>query len=176
MAAADIYRKTDLGQAEIASRKMKLNPRMRTMLILIDGSQPEFLVKEEAEKVGAPADFLDQLVRLGLVEKAGRVTVTPAANSDSASVPQAVASARLAGGAAPVGGEFERFRAAKDFMNVTIVDALGIKSFFFTLKLERAGNLADLRHLAEPYHEAIAKADGEAAANVLSKRLQDMLR
>ena len=162
MAAADIYRKTDRGQAEIAARKLKLNPRLRTMLILIDGTQPELLVKEEGAKVGAPADFLDQLLSLGLVEKAGRAaSPEPAANDSQL-------------GTEP--DEFTRFRAAKDFMNVTIVNALGLKSFFFTLKLERAGMLADLRHLAESYHEAIAKADGEAAAEVLSRRLQDMLR
>jgi hypothetical protein len=162
MAAADIYRKTDRGQAEIAARKLKLNPRLRTMLILIDGTQPELLVKEEGAKVGAPADFLDQLLTLGLVEKAGRAAFPEPAANDS----------QL--GTEP--DEFQRFRAAKDFMNVTIVNALGLKSFFFTLKLERAGMLADLRHLAEAYHEAIAKADGEAAAEVLSRRLKDMLR
>jgi len=163
MAAADIYRKTDRGQAEIAARKLKLSPRVRTMLILIDGTQPELLVKEEGAKVGAPNDFLDQLVSLGLVEKAGRAAVPgePAANDSQL-------------GAEP--DEFQRFRNAKDFMNVTIVNALGLKSFFFTLKLERAGMLADLRHLADDYHAAIAKADGEAAADVLSRRLKDMLR
>jgi hypothetical protein len=162
MAAADIYRKTDRGQAEIGNRKLKLNPRLRTMLILIDGLQPEFLVREEAEKVGAPPDFLEQLMKLGLVEKAGRAAV-PATAGEPVAQPAGV-------------NEFERFRAAKDFMNVTIVDALGIKSFFFTLKLERAGTVADLRELAEPYREALAKAEGEAQADVLSRRLQEMLR
>jgi hypothetical protein len=61
-------------------------------------------------------------------------------------------------------------------MNVTIVDALGLKSFFFTMKLERAGTLADLRELAGPYREALAKADGEAKAEVLARRLNEMLR
>ena len=162
MAAGDIYRKTQQGQAEITGRKMKLNPRLRTMLILIDGSQPEFLVKEEGEKVGAPEDFLEQLLKLGLVEKAGR---------DSPAAPRAEPAP-----AAPEVNEFERFRDAKDFMNVTIVDALGIKSFFFTLKLERAGTLADLRELADAYQAALTKAEGEAKAEVLAKRLRDMLR
>ncbi|QJR10265.1 hypothetical protein DSM104443_01319 [Usitatibacter rugosus] len=161
MAAADVYRKTERGQAEIASRKLKLSPRLRTMLILIDGTQPELLVKEEGEKVGAPEDFLDQLVEMGLVEKAGR-----------AAIPAAAGEAPIA----PLANEFERFRAAKDLMNVTIVDALGLKSFFFTMKLERAGTIADLRALAEPYRQAIAKADGEAAADVLARHLNEMLR
>jgi len=167
MAAGDIYRKTALGASEITSRKLKLNPRVRTMLILIDGAQPEFILREEAVKVGAPIVFLDELLKLGLIEKAGRASVPgqpaagPAANAASAAAP---------------GDEFSRFRAAKDFMNITIVDALGIKSFFFTLKLERASTRADLRELAPAYREAIAKAEDEAAADVLAARLEEMLR
>lgn len=164
MAAADIYRKTAHGNQEIAQRKLKLNPRVRTMLILIDGTQPELLVKEEGAKVGAPADFLDQLLQHGLIEKAGKATGAPAAQAGAATP------------AAAAGDEYTRFRAAKDFMNVTIVDALGIKSFFFTLKLERAGTVADLRGLAPAYREALAKSEGEAQATVLATRLEDMLR
>ena len=156
MAAGDIYRKTDLGAAEIGRRKLKLSPRLRTMLILIDGTRPEFLVNEEGAKVGAPPDFLEQLAAMGLIEKAGRASAAPAA--------------------VPAPDEFTRFRAAKDFMNTTIVDAMGIKSFFFTMKLERAGNVADLCELAPAYREALAKAMGEGEAEVLALRLDEMLR
>jgi hypothetical protein len=162
MAAVDAYRKTDLGMAEIRSRKMKLNPRLRTMLILIDGEQPEFILKEEGVKVGAPPDFIAQLLAAGLIEKAGRASV-PAANAPSAPA------------AAPEDA-FTQFRHAKDFMNVTVVDALGIRSFMFTLKLERAGTVDDLRGLAEGYREAIAKGAGDEQAAVLAARLEDMLR
>ena len=61
-------------------------------------------------------------------------------------------------------------------MNITVVDALGIKSFFFTLKLERAGNVADLRELVDPYRQCIVKGEGEAQAEVLTRRLREMLR
>jgi len=91
----------------------------------------------------------------------GQAASAPAANAASAAAPA---------------DEFSRFRAAKDFMNVTIVDALGIKSFFFTLKLERAATRDDLRGLAPAYREAIAKAEDDAAADVLARRLEEMLR
>jgi hypothetical protein len=157
MAAGDIYRKTDLGTAEIIHRKMKVAPRLRTMLILVDGTRPEFMLKEEGAKVGAPPDFLEQLMALGLVEKVGRPSGPPA-------------------GAARTADEFMRFRAAKDFMNSTIVDALGMKSFLFTMKLERAGTVADLAELAPADRQALAKAVGEAEADVLAGRLDEMLR
>ncbi|MEP7069123.1 MAG: hypothetical protein ABI789_07785 [Usitatibacter sp.] len=157
MAAGDIHRKTERGAAEIGQRKLKLLPRLRTMLILIDGVRPEFLVKEEAAKVGAPPDFLEQLQALGLIEKIS-------------------GAAPLGAQPMPFADEFSQFRAAKEFMNVTVVDALGLKSFFFTMKLERAGTRADLRELAPAYRQALDKALGEAQADVLAQRLEMMLR
>lgn len=159
MAAGDIYRKTERGLAEIKDRKLKLNPRLRTMLILIDGVQPEFMLKEDAGRIGAPADFLAQLSAAGLIELAAAARTVEAA--PRAAAPQ---------------DEFTRFRNAKNFMNVTIVEALGIKSFFFTMKLERAGVVADLVELVEPYREAMAKAEGAEHAEVMVGRLKEMLR
>ena len=165
MAAGDIYSKTPLGVQEMSSRKMKLSPRLRTMLILVDGHQPLLILNEEAQKVGAPDDFIAQLAALKLIEKVGSAGALPAAGPDEA-----------AARAAPAGDEFTRFRAAKDFMNVSVVNALGIKSFFFTLKLERAGNVADLRDLVDGYHDAIAKGSGAEEARVLTERLRAMLK
>src|SRR5689334_10780480 len=112
MAAGDIYRKSALGTAEIGARKMKLNPRLRTMLILIDGAQPEFILREEAAKVGAPPTFLEELLKQGLIEKVGRTQAAsapaPAAPAKAAPAPQPASTA-----AAPPADEFARFRAAK---------------------------------------------------------------
>ncbi len=162
MGAASIYAKTPLGVQEVTSRKMKLAPRLRTMLILIDGQQPAFILQEEAAKIGAPDDFLGQLESLQLVEVAGTATVE-------------TATAKAASAGAGPQDEFGRFRQAKDFMNVTIVTALGLKSFFFTLKLEKASSRADLRELAESYRAAIAKSSSDEEAEVLASRLADML-
>ena len=160
MAGGSIYRKTERGAAEVKQRKLKLNPRVRTMLILIDGVLPELILKADAARVGAPADFLEQLVDAGLIERVGAADAKPAS--------------AVTGAAAPP-DEFTRFREAKNFMNTTIVDALGIKSFFFTMKLERAGVVDDLRALVEPYREAISKAEGEEHAQVMVARLKEML-
>jgi hypothetical protein len=163
MAAGDIYRKSERGAAEVKDRKLKLVPRVRTMLILIDGTIPEFMLREDAARVGAPADFLEQLIAAGLVERVQGTGPAPAAKAAASPAP------------APAPDEFTRFREAKNFMNTTIVDALGIKSFFFTMKLERAGTVADLRELEEPYREAMAKAEGWEHAAVMAARLKEML-
>ena len=165
MSAGDIYGKTALGLQEVGSRKIKLAPRLRTMLILIDGHQPAFILQEESTKLGAPADFLGQLLGMGLIERVG-----------SAISQESKAADKESGLSAPAADEYTRFRAAKDLMNVSVVDALGIKSFFFTLKLERAGNLADLRELVGAYRDAIAKGSGPEEARVFTDRLNAMLR
>lgn len=164
MSAGDIYSKTDLGTLELTQRKRKLAPRLRTMLILVDGRQPLLVLEDEARKVGAPDDFIEQLAREGLVEKSGQVVVTAAAGSAQAPI-----------GPAQRLDDFARFRAAKDFMNASVVNAMGLKSFFFTLKLERAGTLAELGELVEPFRQALVKASGPEEAEVLTRRLSDML-
>jgi len=161
MATGDIYRKTQRGAGEVRDSKMKLGPRVRTMLILIDGTIAESTLKEDGARVGAPADFLEQLLASGLIERVEGTAAPVAPKTRTApATPQ---------------DEFARFREAKDFMNATIVDALGIKSFFFTLKLERAAVVADLQRLVEPYREALAKAEGDDHANVMVARLREML-
>ena len=69
MADGDVYRKTAQGDTEVKERKLRLSPRLRTMLILIDGHQTESQLREEAAGIGAPEDFLDQLMAAGLIER-----------------------------------------------------------------------------------------------------------
>ena len=165
MSAGDIYGKTALGMQEVSNRKMKLAPRLRTMLILVDGHQPALILRDEAAKLAAPDDFLDQLLDMGLIEKLRSVKSqeSMAADRESRRLSDSV-------------DEFTRFSKAKDFMNVTAVDALGIRSFFFTLKLERAGNLEDLRELVDAYRGVIAKGSGAQEAHVFTERLKALLR
>ena len=163
MSVGDIYAKSPLGIEEVNNRKLKLSPRIRTMLILIDGHAPLFLLKEEAQKVGAAPDFLEQLQQLGLVVKLGNVTA-------EANTPKQEPAMKIA-----ANDEFTKFRLAKDFMNVSVVNSLGIKSFFFTLKLERASTISDLRTLSDAYKEALVKGSGVAEAEVLTQRLHAML-
>ena len=71
--------------------------------------------------------------------------------------------------------ELARFRAAKAFINETVVDALGVRAFMFTLKLERCSTLADLAELLPDYAKAIAKGRGEAETRLLVDRAAELL-
>ncbi len=158
MSVGDVFKKTPLGVQEMKDRKLNLSHRLRCMLILVDGVHPVSELITEARKLAAPEDFVEQLCALGLiVNRSGSVVATEAA-TETAARP-----------------EFDRFREAKDFMNSTIVDAIGIKSFFFTLKLERASTRADLKLLQPDYEKAISKGVGAEVAQVMVGRLQKML-
>lgn len=156
-----IYAKTPAGSQEVRSRKLKLAPKLRTMLILVDGRKPVGALRDEVSACGMPSDCIEQLESLGLVEPLG------AQASTSAQPPAA------APGAFP--DAFERFRAAQKFMNDTVVNALGIKAFFFTMKLERTATVDDLKELLGAYQATIAKASGAAEAEVLARRVREML-
>ncbi|HEY2629099.1 MAG TPA: hypothetical protein VGI57_08220 [Usitatibacter sp.] len=172
MAADDVYRKTALGLSEIKERKLKLSPRLRTMLILVDGAQTEAQLMEGAAGVGAPADFLSQLKSAGLIELAS-------GDSDAAPRASAPAAARSAPAASRDTGpkdSFTKFREAKNFMNTTIVEALGIKSFMFTMKLERANGTEELTDLIDAFRTALAGAKGDDYARTMTARLKEMLR
>ena len=166
MAAGDIYRKTALGLAEIKDRKLRLNPRLRTMLILVDGIQTEEMLQEEAAGVGAPPDFIAQLLAAGVIEPSS-VTVAPATGAGSSAPRAADAGSRDA---------FTRFREAKAFMNTTIVDAMGIKSFMFTMKLERANSLQELSDLLDAFRTALAGARDDTYARAMTDRLKEIMR
>jgi hypothetical protein len=158
MDSTDIVTKTAAGVEELRSRSGKLPPRLRTMLIIIDGSMNAGQLQLAAAKLDVPGDFVEALVRQGLV--AVVPSGTPAAVS--APLPSTVSDA-------------ERFRTAQKFMNDTVVDALGFRAFFFTLKLERCSTMADLLGLLDDYRKAVVKGSGTEIARVLVARARVLL-
>jgi hypothetical protein len=157
VSAGDKYVKTQAGVEEIQTKKLGLPHRLRCALILVDGAHPVAVLQKEARKVSAPDDFIEQLVALNLIERI--VTVETSAEDSPPKYTD----------------EFSRFRAAKDFISATIVDALGIKSFFFSLKLEKAATRADLKVLLPDYGKAMSKAVGPEVSQVMLARLEEML-
>ena len=157
MDSTDIAVKTAAGAEELKSRARKLAPRLRTMLIMIDGSLQVDQLQQAAARLSVQPDFLDSLLQQGLIALVPRVGKTAAAAPAEAL------------------SEVERYRAVQRFMNDSVVDALGFRAFFFTLKLEKCFTRADLVALLPDYAKAIAKGSGEDVARVLDKRVREML-
>lgn len=157
MESTDFVVKTAAGTDELKSRARKLAPRVRTMLIMIDGSLRVEQLEQAAAMLAVQPDFLDLLLRqelVALVPTVGKAKAAPAR---------------------PEPSEVDRFRAAQRFMNDTVVHALGFRAFFFTLKLEKCFTRADLAALLPEYDKAVAKGSGEDVARVLHKRARELL-
>jgi len=176
MSTEQIYIKTPLGIDEVQNRKLHLAPRLRTMLIMIDGHKTVSALRESAAKFGCPEDFIESLEAAGLIVKLGTsmATQAPIAVAGEPSVVRAVPNISTTV-TQTFQDDYARFRFAKDFMNSAIVNSLGIKAFFFTLKLERAGTVDDLRGLVKPFQDALTKASSAAVADTLTKQLLEYL-
>jgi len=158
--------KTAKGREEIEQRRYKLAGKLRTLLILVDGTRSIDDIAGDAQKLGAPEDALIQLMKDGFVAPvigATETAVEPGAAVDADGRPPA--------------DEFGRFRAAQQFMNDTAVDNMGaLKKFTFTLKLERCSVRQDLAALVDDYEQSLIKSIGRDAAAVLVGRVKDLLR
>lgn len=157
MAEAQRYDRTSKGHDEISAGKKTLPAKLRTVLFLVDGNKDVQDIQRQVLLVGAPADSLSQLATAGYIAPVGAFSAPVAA---------------------PVGSiddEVARFRVAKAFMNDTVVDALGIRAFFFTLKLERCATTADLTALLPEYAQALAKKLERPAIRALVQRMQELI-
>ena len=159
MAGNKRFAKTDKGMEEIRIRGKNLRGRLRTMLILIDPSKTENYLRASAARIGVQPDFLETLLRDGFVAPIGGRKTGPVDQADRV----------------VTGDELARFRAAKAFINETIANALGIRAFLFTLKLERCSTRADLAALMPDYEKSIRKFRGEAEAQLLVERATELL-
>ena len=167
--------KTAQGVEEIETKKYKLPSRTRTLLILVDGVKTLATMRDMAAKLGLPPAQIDELIQQGFVEvksvPAAVVRVSaPVPGADGSAAPTVAAAAPPA-----MANEYEQFRIAKKFMNDTIVNSLGIKAFFFTLKLEKCGTRQELLELLEPYSKALAKSSGVQEEAILTERARELL-
>jgi hypothetical protein len=134
---------------------------------MIDGRHAIGEILDQTAKLGMPATALKELID-------GEFVTNVSASTIRASMPGVPAAAVPS--AAGDASDIERYIRAQKFMNDTIVDALGIKAFFFTLKLERCNNIADLQALVDAYGKALEKSMGGDMAQLAIRRVRDLLR
>jgi hypothetical protein len=166
----EIYVKTELGSEELRSRARRLPSRVRTMLIMVDGVQTLAQLNAAAAQLGAPDACMSFLLEQGLIA----AKTLPARQAPNAA--EAVTSVDLSiEFEAPALTDAARYLAAQKLMNDSAVDTLGLRAFFFTLKLERAFNCADLRAALPEFSKALAKGKDPAAAAMIEARVRVLL-
>ena len=156
--------KTPKGVEEVETKKYKLSPRARTILILVDGRKTAAELVGLALQLGSPASVIDDFLALNLVE------LKPSLQDPETGVALGALSHDV-----PELDEYSRFRAAHKFMINSVVNTLGIKAFFFTLKLEKCATRNDLLALLGDYTKAIAKGGGAVEAEMLTRHARELL-
>jgi hypothetical protein len=170
---ATIYRKTAKGQTEIETRALRLPPRLRSALILIDGRRSDEDMRQLI--LQQPEETLRALSEQGFIEIIAITHEPPAARWQANAAPQPAVPPPPGAGAAPApvgpavlptrGFEATRADAVRGF-----TDLVGPMAEALAIKMERTRSLDELRPLVQMAQSVIGNARGaQAAAAYLSR-------
>lgn len=157
---ATIYRKTAKGQTEIETRALKLAPRFRSLLILVDGRRSDAELTALMPQAGA--DGLEALALGGFIEAIGvtaEVSPPPAAQAPA----PAMASSPVTAAAA----DFEQRR--RDAIKA-LIDQVGPLAEALAMRMERARTADELKPLLATAAQIVANTRGRAAAADYARR------
>jgi hypothetical protein len=163
-----IFDKTDKGREEIATRRYRLAPRLRTLLLLIDGKQStgQLLQKIAGLDEQSIADLLDGGFIQDIEDNVAEKLEAPLPKESSSDEPTDN-SIVLAEGET-------KFEAIRKLYTATIRTTLGLRGYNFQLKVDEAQSVDDLSALHEPYIAAVLKAKGDAVARDLNQKLEQL--
>lgn len=165
-----VFAKTPKGHDEIATKSGGLSPRVRRLLIFVDG-------KRSVEELRSmlPADDLQHT--LGMLEEEGYIEFhdiagIPPGAATPATLPSITAFSELPSTLDPV-----RLQQARNFMINTLnafVGSLGTSSLLD--RLENAAGHSDLRGLYDDwYHAIVMSRDGKREAESLRGKLLNVI-
>lgn len=157
----DIFRKTERGVAALKDRHLLADPKLRGLLIMVDGQRPV----EKYQALGDVPAMMQSLADQGLVELAGAAAPV-AAKPAPAATPAAPAAPRVS----PAQLDMARKQAAR-----MLLASVGPAGEAYCIKLEGARSAEELlTHLARA-QALIANVKGEEAANRYGASIQALL-
>ncbi|KIF82555.1 hypothetical protein [Noviherbaspirillum autotrophicum] len=165
-----VFDKTDKGREEIATRKYQLAPRLRTLLVMIDGKHTGDDLLKKVSSLGLSETSLAELADQGFIQAA-----VPEQAPEVVSAPLEPLVATAAASEAPLPEGQNQFQAIYHFYTQTIKSMIGLRGYALQLKVEKAGSIEEFRALRLPYLEAVLKAKGDEAARSLRQRLDQLL-
>lgn len=177
-----IYDKTDKGRQEIATRSQHLAPRLRTLLLLIDGRRSEQELLANVAGLGLTETALAELLAQEFIVLSRSYAALPAV--EEVVVPIETAPAVTEPALGPIAGTVQvttaidpvqQFQSVYNFYTQTIKSTIGLRGFTLQMKVEKAGTIVDLRELRQPYLDAVLKAKGDTVADDLRTQLDQLL-
>lgn len=177
-----VFDKTDKGREEIATRRYKVAPRLRTLLVMIDGRRPLAELMRNFAALGVTEDTFTELLDQELIAPV-ELAAAPATVRSQASAPPApalIVDAATAPVSTPVHAEAalsdaDRFRAIAAFYNQTIKSTIGLRGIMLQLRAEKCANVAQFGEMRLAFLEAVYKAKGHEMAVSLRDRLDQLL-
>ena len=136
-----IYHKSAKGAEAIATRQHGLSPKLRSMLIMIDGKRSFEELVQLSQVLGNTEELLGQLLDQGFIEPGAVVAAAP---PHTASAPAALA---------PAGGPTLTLVEAQRYVSHRLTDLLGPNADELCMRIEGAKNLHD-------FQVAVARAEG----------------
>lgn len=163
-----IYRKTQKGLAEIAGTERTVDRRLRPLLILVDGNRTANSIHALISGIGIREEDFDQLADSGYIEPMARPDQRPAANDGTAPPAEPQLPQRRS--------SLERFADGQRYLNETATDKLGLRAFFFVLKIEKCSSADELMALLPEFEQAIGKKLDKAYAVHCRRIAETILR
>lgn len=152
------FTKTDLGRQELRGRSLPLSRTARNLLFVIDAARPaaEWLGMVQ----GATPDDLQTLRDAGLIALQAGLVVSP---GEAPAPAVASAPAALSQNVTPEGAL--SYRQLYEELNAQIKKHLGlIKGYQFSLELEKASSLTELRDVAMRLVDEVQRVKGQGVA------------
>ena len=143
-----IYHKTSKGMEAIANRHSGLVPKLRSLLIMIDGKRNHAELATLSSVLGDCEVLMSQLADHGLIE----------------SVPGAVPAAPADPNTAPAPLTVATLSEAKRFTSHLLMDTLGPTSDVLCIKIEAAHNLAEFVSAVKRARDTLRDIKGTQAA------------
>ncbi|MGH8806891.1 MAG: hypothetical protein ACREX0_03290 [Noviherbaspirillum sp.] len=163
-----IFDKTEKGREEIATRMHHLAPRLRTLLVLVDGKQSSDDLLKKVVGIGLNEESITELLNGGFIQSVVIEHSTPPTANAQTSEPASSAEAVLPEGQ-------NQFQAIYHFYNETIKSTIGLRGYALQLKVEKAASVEEFRALRKPYLDAVLKVRGSEMERSLRIRLDQLL-
>jgi hypothetical protein len=149
-----IYQKTPAGVDAFQQRPSQLHPRLRSILIMIDGKKTSNELLAVLAAMGGTQTHLDELISLGLIQDIkDQQAATPSASSKKDDLSQASA---ISLGITALTDQ-QRYELAYPIAT-RLTAGLGLRGFRLNLSVEGAANIKDLILLAEKIKDAVGES------------------
>ncbi|MDP5240093.1 hypothetical protein Q9Q94_11165 [Uliginosibacterium sp. 31-16] len=166
-----VFTKTVFGVDELRQRQMRLHPRLRTLLVMIDGKRPAQQLIKTLEAAGITEEHLKQLQDAGLIQ--------PLLSPPPRPVNNGPASAGLLTVVSPnevPADESSRLMSLYRIYGDMIRDAFGAKGATYQGKLVQAARISDYIALGNEIITALNRSARVEQAVAFKARVKPYLR